>query len=66
MRVDFIHYPFCFTDDGRRIEIAKIDGLVNVGSELAENAENGNDSKPFKVLSNNANSDCVNGVCPAR
>lgn len=57
MKVEYINYPFVFTDDGKRINVAEIKGTPRVGSELDED---------LKVLNNTTNSDCVNGVCPIR
>lgn len=36
MVINFISYPFVFTDTGRRIEIDKINGTPRVGATLDE------------------------------
>ena len=57
MKIEFINYPFVFTDEGSRHHVQEINGTPRVGAEL---------DKELKVLSNVTNSDCVNGVCPIR
>ncbi len=57
MKIEFINYPFVFTDQGSRHHVEEIKGTPRVGAEL--------DSE-LNVLSNTMNSDCVNGVCPIR
>lgn len=57
MKVEFINYPFVFTDAGTRHHVEDIKGTPRVGSEL--DAE-------LNVMNSTSNSDCVNGVCPIR
>jgi hypothetical protein len=57
MKIEFIAYPYVFTDEGTRYHIKEIKGTPRVGSELDE---------VLAILSNTANSDCVGGACPIR
>ena len=57
MKIEFIAYPYVFTDQGTRHHIKEISGTPRVGSELDEE---------LKVLSSTSNSDCVGGACPIR
>lgn len=57
MKIDFIQYPFVFTDAGSRHLVEDIKGTPRVGAEL---------DNELNVMSNVTNSDCVNGVCPIR
>lgn len=57
MKIEFINYPYVFTDEGTRIHVEDIKGTPRVGSEI--------DSQ-MTIMNSNANSDCVNGVCPIR
>lgn len=57
MKIEFISYPFIFTDKGTRHHVSEITGTPRVGSELDED---------LNVVSSTANTDCVNGVCPIR
>lgn len=57
MKVEFINYPYVFTDEGTRHHVEEINGTPRVGSEIDKN---------MTVQSNTMNSDCVNGVCPIR
>jgi len=57
MKIEFIAHPYVFTDKGTRHHIKEIKGTPRIGSELDEE---------LNVLNSNANSDCVNGVCPIR
>lgn len=57
MKIEFIAYPYVFTDEGTRHHIKEITGTPRVGSELDEE---------LTVMNNTANSDCVGGVCPIR
>lgn len=57
MKIEFINYPYVFTNEGSRHHIEDIKGTPRIGAEL---------DLELNVVSNNANSDCVNGVCPIR
>lgn len=57
MKIEFINYPFVFTDEGSRHHVEDIKGTPRVGAEL---------DGELNVLSNVSNSDCVGGVCPIR
>ncbi len=57
MKIDFINYPFVFTDEGTRHQISEIKGTPRVGAML--DAE-------LNVLNNAVDSDCINGVCPVK
>ena len=57
MKIDFINYPFVFTDAGTRHEISEIKGTPRVGAILDEE---------LNVLGSSVDSDCVNGVCPIK
>lgn len=57
MKIEFISYPFVFTDEGTRHHVKEITGTPRVGSELDEN---------LQVISANVNVDCVGGACPVR
>lgn len=60
MRIDFIHYPYAFTNDGRRIDIREIEGHPQVGV-LLEIVED-----KYRVVGILEDSECVGGVCPVR
>lgn len=57
MKIEFINYPYVFTDEGTRHEISEINGTPRVGAMLDEE---------LNVLNNAVDSDCVNGVCPIK
>lgn len=57
MKIEFIAHPYVITDQGTRHHIKEIKGTPRIGCELDEE---------LNVISSNANSDCVNGVCPIR
>jgi hypothetical protein len=57
MKIDFINYPFVFTDEGTRHQINEIKGTPRVGAMLDEE---------LNVLNNAVDSDCINGVCPVK
>lgn len=57
MKIEFINYPFVFTDAGTRHHVEELNGTPRVGSEIDEQ---------LNVLNSTSNSDCVNGVCPIR
>ena len=57
MRIEFINYPYVFTDEGSRHHVEDIKGTPRIGAEL---------DVDLNVLSSTANTDCVNGVCPIR
>ena len=60
MKIDYINPPWVFTDDKRRINMSEIIGIPRIGCTLGEDGER------FKVTGNNANEDCVGGVCPIK
>jgi len=60
MKINFIHYPYAFTNDGKRIDVREIEGNPHVGVVL----EVVNDKYRVKAISND--SDCVGGVCPIK
>lgn len=57
MKIEFINYPYVFTDKGSRHNISEINGVPRVGSVLDE---------ALNVMSQDSDSDCVNGVCPIK
>ena len=57
MKIEFINYPYVFTDAGTRHEIKEIKGTPRVGALL--DAE-------LNVLGNSMDTDCVSGVCPIK
>ncbi|MBN2794235.1 MAG: hypothetical protein JXR88_02430 [Clostridia bacterium] len=57
MKIEFIHYPFVFTDAGTRHNISEIKGTPRVGAMLDED---------LNVMFNAEDSDCVSGVCPIK
>lgn len=57
MKIEFINYPYVFTDEGTRHNIGEIKGIPRVGSVLDES---------LNVLSQDVDSDCVSGVCPVK
>ncbi len=57
MKIDFINYPFVFTDAGTRHQINEIKGTPRVGAVLDDE---------LNVLSNAVDTDCINGVCPVK
>lgn len=60
MKIDFIHYPYAFTNDGKRIDVREIEGNPHVGVVL----EVVNDKYRVKGIADD--SDCVGGVCPIK
>ena len=61
MKIEYITYPYVYTDDGYRFEIDKItEGIPRVGSEIIRTTDG------YKVLASGDQSECVNGVCPVR
>lgn len=57
MKIEFINFPYVFTDAGTRHDIKEINGTPRVGAMLDEN---------LNVLNNAVDSDCINGVCPIK
>jgi hypothetical protein len=57
MKIEFINYPYVFTDAGTRHSINEIKGTPRVGAMLDE---------ALNVLNQAVDSDCVNGVCPIK
>jgi len=57
MKIEFINYPYVFTDAGTRHNISEIKGTPRVGAMLDET---------LNVLNQAMDSDCVNGVCPVK
>ena len=57
MKIEFINYPFVFTDEGTRHNISEINGTPRVGAML---------DNQLNVLNNAVDSDCINGVCPVK
>ena len=64
MKIEFIQYPYLFTDTGARIEIDTVDGVPRVGAEIVPAVDDHN--YIFKVLSVTVDTECVGGVCPTR
>ena len=61
MKIEYITYPYAFTDEGYRIEVDLIEGNPKVGSQVIRTI------KGYKVISNTSdNNDCPNGVCPIK
>lgn len=61
MKIEFIQYPFAFTDEGHRVSIDTIHGIPRVGSELVVRADG-----DYDVKASTNDSECVNGVCPVK
>lgn len=61
MKIEYIQYPFVFTDSGERIDIENIKGIPRVGAELSKI-----NIKEYEVQAVTSDSECVNGVCPVR
>lgn len=61
MVIEYISYPFLYTNDGNRIAITNVVGHPKVGSELIirEDGE-------YCVLASTSDNECVNGVCPIK
>ena len=57
MKIEFINYPYVFTDKGTRHNVSEIKGTPRVGAMLDGN---------LKVQNNVVDSDCINGVCPVK
>jgi hypothetical protein len=58
MKIEFINYPFVFTDKGTRHTIGEIKGEPRVGATLDEN---------LNVINGaSVDVDCINGVCPIK
>jgi len=57
MIIEFINYPYVFTDTGARHLIKDIKGIPVVGSTLDDD---------LNVTSKTSDSDCVSGVCPVK
>lgn len=60
MKIEFINFPFVFTNTGQRIEISKINQHPSVGALLKENGER------YDVINAEVDENCVNGVCPIK
>jgi len=60
MKIDFIHYPYAFTNDGKRIDVREIEGhpYVGVVLELVDNK--------YRVKGISDDSECVGGACPIK
>ena len=58
--VEFIQFPFAFTNDGKRINIKEVEGSVRVGSKIEEV------EGKYRVIGSSNDSECVSGVCPIR
>jgi hypothetical protein len=52
MKIEFINYPFVFTDDGRRLHINELNGTPRVGSLIDEE---------MNIVSGNNDDGCVGG-----
>jgi len=59
--IEFIRYPHYFTSEGKRIHKEDFDKEPKLGSTVEKQPKG-----KYKVLTNNTNSDCVNGVCPIK
>jgi len=57
MKIEFINYPYVFTDAGTRHNVNEIKGTPRVGAMLDQD---------LQVMNNAVDSDCVNGVCPIK
>lgn len=57
MKIEFINYPYVFTDAGTRHMINEIKGTPRVGAMLDED---------LTVQNQAMDSDCINGVCPIK
>lgn len=61
MKIEFIQYPYLFTDNGKRLHSSQVVGNIRVGVDLEEIDEN-----TFRVTGNLVDDGCVNGVCPIK
>lgn len=57
MKIEFINYPYVFTTEGTRHNVSEITGIPRVGAIL---------DKALNVLSQDIDTDCINGVCPVK
>lgn len=57
MKIEFINYPYVFTDAGTRHNVTEIKGTPRVGAMLDQD---------LQILNNAVDSDCINGVCPVK
>ncbi|MDO9518438.1 MAG: hypothetical protein Q7J10_10400 [Methanosarcinaceae archaeon] len=60
MKIDFIHYPYAFTNDGKRIDVREIEGHPHVGVVIEIVGDK------YRVAGISDESDCVSGVCPIK
>jgi len=60
LKIDFIDYPYAFTNDGRRIDVREIEGhpYVSVVLELVD--------ERYRVKGISEDSECVGGACPIK
>lgn len=61
MKIEYIKFPYIFTDTGERINLLDVEGVAKVGYEL-ETVENGK----YKIVASTSDSECVGGVCPIK
>lgn len=57
MKIEFINYPYIFTDNGKRLNISEVNGTPRVGAMLDDQ---------LNVLNQAQDSDCISGVCPVK
>ena len=58
MIIDYVHYPFIYTDTGKRVHFDELTGKPNVGDELTDDL--------IVVKTQYSDVDCPNGVCPIK
>jgi hypothetical protein len=66
MKIDFINFPFAYTDTGARINVNNISGSPFVGSSLQHIGKNEDDEDLYEVNGSEVDPDCVGGVCPIK
>ncbi|NDL68416.1 hypothetical protein [Anaerotalea alkaliphila] len=60
MQIEFIQYPYAFTNTGERVDIRTVAGHVRIGATL-EPAGDG-----YAVIGSGDDSECVGGACPIK
>ena len=60
MIIEYINYPFVYTDDGYKINISQIEGTPRIGSELISNGDF------YTISAITSDTECINGVCPIK
>ena len=60
MKINYISFPYAYTDTNERIHISEIQGNVQRDAVL-EKTNTG-----YKIIGNANDESCPNGVCPVR